>query len=83
MVNYIGPLVLFQATLPLLKASKFPKFIPISSRGASSTGALLALGTSCYASVKAALNSLAQAIHFEYEWLGEHSVQFFFFAEPL
>jgi norsolorinic acid ketoreductase len=31
LINSIGPLILFQAALPLLKASSNPRFVPISS----------------------------------------------------
>lgn len=72
-VNTIGTLVLFQAMRPLLKASKSPKFIPISSSTASigGFGAVSQLGFSAYSVSKAALNYLSAAIHAENEWLGK------------
>jgi NAD(P)-dependent dehydrogenase (short-subunit alcohol dehydrogenase family) len=71
-VNTIGPLVLFQATYPLLKAStSTPKFIPISSlvgsiklREVSQGLTLLAYGTS-----KAALNYLTMKLRADHEGL--------------
>jgi NAD(P)-dependent dehydrogenase (short-subunit alcohol dehydrogenase family) len=74
-VNTIGPLVLFQATYPLLKASSdTPKFIPITSvsgsitNGAPSPFPLLAYGAS-----KTALNYLTVKIRADYEGLGAFS----------
>jgi norsolorinic acid ketoreductase len=69
--NTIGPLLLFQATEPLLKASTlYPKFIVLSS----SLGAISAISThpqpsSAYGSSKAALNYITCKIHQEYEYL--------------
>ncbi|KAE9397828.1 NAD(P)-binding protein [Gymnopus androsaceus JB14] len=69
--NVIGNLVVFQAMLPLLKASKNPKFIPLSSIGGSLTAFTISmpLGMTAYAMSKAALNVLARRIHFENEWI--------------
>jgi NAD(P)-dependent dehydrogenase (short-subunit alcohol dehydrogenase family) len=75
-VNVIGPLVLFQASYPLLKASTpAPKFVVISSRAGSITlgptipGIILSYGVS-----KAAVNYLVRKLHFENDGL---SKQFF------
>jgi NAD(P)-dependent dehydrogenase (short-subunit alcohol dehydrogenase family) len=72
-VNVIGPLVLFQATYPLLTASTpTPKFTVISSRLGS-----IALGTSIpgvfapYGVTKAALNYLTRKLHFENDGLSK------------
>lgn len=69
--NTVGPLLLFQATEPLLAASaSSPKFIVLSS----SLGAISAIPThpqpsSAYGSSKAALNYITCKIHQEYEYL--------------
>lgn len=68
-VNVIGALYLFQAMYPLLKASKSPKFIPVSAAAASSSFAGIQAEYTCYASSKAALNFMAQKIHHENPWL--------------
>jgi NAD(P)-dependent dehydrogenase (short-subunit alcohol dehydrogenase family) len=72
-VNTIGVLVLFQATYALLKASKSPKFIPISS-GVGSLSAYISMPLRgfCYGTTKVALNYMARKIHFENEWLSTH-----------
>jgi norsolorinic acid ketoreductase len=66
LINTIGPLILFQATLPLLKASPNPRFIPITSI----LGSIIyidnaPLPSSVYGSSKAALNFLTKKIHQE------------------
>jgi NAD(P)-dependent dehydrogenase (short-subunit alcohol dehydrogenase family) len=68
----IGPLVLFQASYPLLKASTAaPKFVIISSRAGSNViGAAIPGGLS-YGASKAAVNFLSRKLHFENEGLGE------------
>ncbi|KZO92380.1 NAD(P)-binding protein [Calocera viscosa TUFC12733] len=70
-VNVLGPLVLFQATYQLLKASNdSPKFIVISSTagsleaGTKFPGPVLPYGTS-----KAAVNYVAAKLHYEYPGL--------------
>ncbi|KAE9370900.1 NAD(P)-binding protein [Stipitochalara longipes BDJ] len=66
--NTIGPVLLFQATEPLMKVStKCPKFVVISS----SLGAISAISThpqpsAAYGSSKAALNHITCKIHQEY-----------------
>ncbi|KAM0330564.1 hypothetical protein ACHAQA_003511 [Verticillium albo-atrum] len=74
-VNAIGPLTLFQATAPLLRASKTgnPKFIAISTL-IGSIGSMEALAafpptTSPYGASKAALNWIIRRLHFEEPWL--------------
>lgn len=73
-VNSVAPIILFQAFLPLLKASKNPVFIPISTSVASV--ALLEHLTKIfppvlapYGASKAALNYLVTRLHFEETWL--------------
>lgn len=70
-VNVIGPLVLFQATYPLLKAStNSPKFVLISSRtGSITNGAVYPWGILTYGASKAAANYLARKLHFENDGL--------------
>ena len=65
-VNFIGPLTLFQATLPALKASPHPKFVVISSI-LGSIGAIsqAPLATTAYGSSKAAMNFATGKIHQE------------------
>lgn len=66
--NTLGPLRLFQATLPLLHASDYPKFILISSSLGSiglmehETSPALAYGCS-----KVAANFLSKVIHCEHQ----------------
>ncbi|KAF9465124.1 NAD(P)-binding protein [Collybia nuda] len=69
--NAVGNLVLFQATHDLLKASKAtPKFIPISSAGASLTHYIhVPVGYVCYGASKVAANYITRKIHFENDWL--------------
>jgi NAD(P)-dependent dehydrogenase (short-subunit alcohol dehydrogenase family) len=72
-VNTIGPLVLFQATYPLLKASSStPKFIPISSSGGSieKRAGTPGLPYLAYGASKAALNYLARKLRADHEGLG-------------
>jgi NAD(P)-dependent dehydrogenase (short-subunit alcohol dehydrogenase family) len=80
-VNTIGPLVLFQATYPLLKASSdVPKFIPITSIVGSITAfAPLGVPMLAYGASKAALNYLTVKIRADHEGLGV----FYFFCSML
>ncbi|KAL5399456.1 hypothetical protein PMIN03_012679 [Paraphaeosphaeria minitans] len=71
--NTIGPVLLFQATKPLLKESDKPVFLAISS-GVGSMGVQEAFAAfpakfSPYGASKAALNWLVRRIHFEEPWL--------------
>lgn len=74
-VNTIGPITLFQAVRPLLKASKTggPVFVPITSGLGSITGQDQLVGFppafSPYGATKAALNWFTRKIHFEEPWL--------------
>jgi len=69
--NTIGPVVLFQATESLMRAStSSPKFVVLSS----SLGAISAIPThpqpaAAYGSSKSALNYITCRIHQEYEYL--------------
>ncbi|KAF9473662.1 NAD(P)-binding protein [Pholiota conissans] len=70
-VNVMGPLVLFQSLYKLLKSSKLPRFITISS-GSGSLEMIPRLGTldlAPYGASKAALNWLTRKIHFENDWI--------------
>lgn len=72
--NSVGHIMLFQAMHTLLKASgTTPKFIPISSAGASLTHYIhVPVGYGCYGASKVAANYITRKIHFENEWLGEY-----------
>lgn len=70
-VNALGPLALFQATMPLLQKSDVtPKFVAVSTI-LSSLGDMeqMPMPTTAYGSSKAALNYIVRKIHFENEWL--------------
>ncbi|KAH0362718.1 NAD(P)-binding protein, partial [Aureobasidium melanogenum] len=65
-VNVNGPVRLFQATLPLLKAATQPKFIVISSAVSTITNAeYIPYTVTSYGASKAALNFLLRRIHIE------------------
>ncbi|KAK0624080.1 short-chain dehydrogenase [Immersiella caudata] len=71
-VNALGPVKLFQATAPLLKASKNPKFVVTSSLIGSTTDAVASsaqFGLAGYGASKAAANHIVRRIHYENEWL--------------
>ncbi|KAH6973037.1 aflatoxin biosynthesis ketoreductase nor-1 [Ilyonectria sp. MPI-CAGE-AT-0026] len=76
-VNAVGPVVLLQATAPLLKAAKNPRFISISTMIGSLNGMQMVFGlfaeapptASPYGGSKAALNWFMQRVHFEEPWL--------------
>ncbi|KJA17396.1 hypothetical protein HYPSUDRAFT_192318 [Hypholoma sublateritium FD-334 SS-4] len=70
-VNVVGPVLLFQALHALLKASASPRFVPISTAGASlgSPPITLPINIAVYGASKAALNYVTRKIHFENEWL--------------
>jgi NAD(P)-dependent dehydrogenase (short-subunit alcohol dehydrogenase family) len=72
-VNVIGPLVLFQTTYPLLKASTpSPKFIPISSSlGSIEVGATSGTDWFAYGVSKSALNYLAKKLRHDHDGLSE------------
>jgi NAD(P)-dependent dehydrogenase (short-subunit alcohol dehydrogenase family) len=71
-VNTLGPLALFQAVYPLLKASTAsPKFIPVSSGiGSIAYGSQLPVQKLAYGTSKAALNYLTRKLRMENEGLG-------------
>jgi norsolorinic acid ketoreductase len=65
-VNTIGPLVLFQATKPLLERSSLPKFVVVTSRiGSIGHMDFGQLPVTAYGSSKAAVNYIVRKIHFE------------------
>jgi len=68
--NAIGPLVLFQACLPLLEKSKLPKFVGMTTFASSlATMESVPFPNAAYGPSKASLNYLARKIHFEHEGL--------------
>ena len=68
-----GPLVLFQATNELLKASKNPKFVGISSPAGSITaGSQFPGGLYTYGSSKAALSWVLRKLHHDFPELSEY-----------
>lgn len=68
-VNTIGPILLFQAVLPLLKQSSKPIFIVISSNAGSIGGMqdIPGLDVVTYGSSKAMINFVVRKIHFEHK----------------
>jgi norsolorinic acid ketoreductase len=67
-INTIGPLLLFQAALPLMQSSKQPKFIAISSAAGSIDGmGVGSVPNAAYGPSKAALNYLTRKMHFEHK----------------
>lgn len=70
-VNSIAPLILFQAFVPALKASSNPKYIPISTGGASSAYIAMPMGQACYGGSKVLMNFITRKIHYETEWLSK------------
>lgn len=74
-INSLGPVILLQATVPLLRASKleYPKFVAISSNAGTIGGADSLRGAppvlSPYGASKAALNWFVKRLHAEEEWL--------------
>jgi NAD(P)-dependent dehydrogenase (short-subunit alcohol dehydrogenase family) len=71
-VNVLGPMTLFQASYPLLKAStSTPKFVPISSgSGSIARGTMIPHPQVEYGTSKAALNWLTRKIWVENDGLG-------------
>ncbi|KAL1754506.1 hypothetical protein FB107DRAFT_215637 [Schizophyllum commune] len=66
-VNTIGPLILFQTTYPLLKESKTPKFVTISSGMGSITFAgQTDVLTIPYGASKAAVNWVTRKLHHDF-----------------
>ncbi|KAF2489381.1 NAD(P)-binding protein [Lophium mytilinum] len=69
-INVVGPLVLFQATWPLLQKSVSPKFIVISSSlGSVKVGPEWGLPCGAYGASKASINYLTRRLHYEHEGL--------------
>ena len=67
-INVLGPLTLFQATLPLLNHAKAPKFVTMSSLAGTIGGMEdVPVPNAVYAPSKTALNWLTRKIHFEHE----------------
>ena len=64
-VNVIGPLILFQATLPLLTAAPDPKFM-VTSSSVGSIGDILQAPSLAYGCSKAAVNYLVRKVHVEH-----------------
>jgi len=67
-INAVGPVVLFQAVLPLLQAAPRPKFVVVSSNGGS-IGGMRGEPIGAYGASKAMVNYFVRKIHFENEWL--------------
>ena len=65
-INTLAPLLLFQATAPLLRASYDPKFVVLSS-GAGSLSQVdkLPVENTAYGASKAAVNFVVRRIHYE------------------
>jgi norsolorinic acid ketoreductase len=70
-LNVLGPLRLFQAMLPFLKAStQTPKLVVLSTAIASlELSPSFPLPTTAYGSSKATVNFVVRRIHAEEEWL--------------
>ncbi|KAF2805676.1 NAD(P)-binding protein [Mytilinidion resinicola] len=69
-INVLGPLLLFQATWPLLQKSAAPKFIVISSSlGSVKAGPEWGMPSGAYGASKASINYLTRKLHFEHERL--------------
>ena len=72
-INSVGPLVLFQAVWPLLKASPTPKFVPITSMvGSVEVGSLFDIDNIPYGTSKAALNWITRKLHHDFPELSEY-----------
>ncbi|KAL1728690.1 hypothetical protein EV714DRAFT_214732 [Schizophyllum commune] len=66
-INSVGPLVLFQAVWPLLKASPAPKFVPVTSMvGSVEVGSLFDIDNIPYGTSKAALNWITRKLHHDF-----------------
>jgi len=69
-VNAIGPLMLYQAVLPLLQKSSNPKFVTLGSPIGSIGGMELRPYTlGAYGASKALLHYFTRKAHFENDWL--------------
>ncbi|KAL1691081.1 hypothetical protein GGG16DRAFT_125167 [Schizophyllum commune] len=66
-INTNGPLVLFQETYPLLKQSKTPKFVTVSSAiGSITIAAQLPVNVYPYGASKAAVNWVMRKLHHDF-----------------
>lgn len=66
-VNTVAPVLLFQATFPLLDVAAAPKFVVMSSAaGSISYQEKLPLEDAAYGGSKAAVNFISRRIHFEH-----------------
>ncbi|KAL1679595.1 hypothetical protein EV122DRAFT_209541 [Schizophyllum commune] len=66
-INTNGPLVLFQAAYPLLRGSKTPKFVTISSAlGSIALAGQMALDVYAYGASKAAVNWVMRKFHHDF-----------------
>ncbi|KAL1695212.1 hypothetical protein GGG16DRAFT_45414 [Schizophyllum commune] len=66
-INTNGPLVLFQATYPLLRGNKTPKFVTISSAlGSIALAGQMALDVYAYGASKAAVNWVMRKLHHDF-----------------
>ena len=73
-VNVNGPLVLFQTTYSLLKESKDPKFVSISTGlGSIHRGAAVSARVYAYGASKAALNWVTRKLHHDFPDFSESS----------
>lgn len=66
-VNAVGPILLFQAVLPLLQRSSRPVFTVLSSMAGSIGGMNTDYATATYGASKAMINYLVRKIHFEHK----------------
>ncbi|KAL1666178.1 hypothetical protein EV121DRAFT_202922 [Schizophyllum commune] len=67
-INVNGPLLLFQATYQLLKESKAPKFVALTSpMGSIHTGASWPGGLYNYGASKAAMNWVVRKLHHDFQ----------------
>jgi norsolorinic acid ketoreductase len=65
-INSVAPLLLFQATAPLINAATNAKFVTITSGAGSISGMdKLRVENTAYGTSKAALNFITRKIHFE------------------
>ena len=70
-VNVNGPLVLFQSTYSLLKESKAPKFVAISTGlGSITLAGEVGVQVYPYGASRAALNWVARKLHHDFPDLG-------------
>ena len=74
-INVVGPVLLFQAVLPLLGKAVEPKFVAISSSAGSIGGMdLRQFPNMAYGPSKAMLNFVTRKVHFEHKGLVAFSI---------